>query len=297
MARRRRTEAECWSEFCERVVELGSEVMEDRYLGYQVQHRIRCKIGHESTRAPDAILLGKTGACKECTWRSRPDAIAAWTRFRSLVEERGCTVLEPSWRGRRTGHLIRCAAGHEGLVSLKDLAGAQARRICLTCPNRSGGNHAGGRGQRSESIYAALRARVEEEGCVLIEPNYLGVGVPHRVLCKCGRLVRPRPDNLLSGCGPCRHCSGNAWDTFYAVTSARSVKLGVTSRDPRRRLKVHADNGYTQVALVLKTSRAQELERFALVTLNDAGYRPVQGCEYFDIAALPVVLDIAWGWG
>jgi hypothetical protein len=93
-------------------------------------------------------------------------------------------------------------------------------------------------------------------------------------------------------------CSGQTWDVFYVVTTAAGdrLKFGITSGDPRGRLKTHRTCGYRNVALLLTglpDGVASEIERSVMAALALAGERPIRGREYFDARVLGLVLDIA----
>jgi hypothetical protein len=56
-------------------------------------------------------------------------------------------------------------------------------------------------------------------------------------------------------------------------------------------------SGYVEVVRVLRNlPDSHALERHVRASLRDANILPAQGREYFDMAALPVVLDIVDGW-
>jgi hypothetical protein len=139
----------------------------------------------------------------------------------------------------------------------------------------------------------AFRARVEELGGTVLEPVWLGANAAHRVRCAAGHETRPYPTSLQQGGGLCRVCAGKAWDRFYVVAGLELVKLGITSGDPRPRLARHARAGAGEVLRLLAVEDAAELERAALAALELAGWRPVLRREWFDRAALAVVLDVA----
>jgi hypothetical protein len=108
----------------------------------------------------------------------------------------------------------------------------------------------------------------------------------------------PRPGSLFNGQGPCRVCSGKVWDAFYVVAApaADRIKFGITSGDPRSRLRTHHANGYREIIRLLTGlpgTVAPEIEQATIATLRLAGIRPVHGREFYDAAALPVVLDVA----
>ncbi|MDX2802733.1 GIY-YIG nuclease family protein [Streptomyces scabiei] len=71
------------------------------------------------------------------------------------------------------------------------------------------------------------------------------------------------------------------------------LKFGVTSHDPRRRLKKHAEDGFTTVVRVLTNfPHALSLEGNVKATLQLAGEKPVKGREYFNVRVLDTVLGI-----
>jgi hypothetical protein len=81
--------------------------------------------------------------------------------------------------------------------------------------------------------------------------------------------------------------------------SAEAVKFGITSGDPRPRLRAHARAGFTEVvrlAAGLPGSIAPDAERAVRAALALAGEKAVQGREYFDISCLAIVLDVADPW-
>jgi len=88
------------------------------------------------------------------------------------------------------------------------------------------------------------------------------------------------------------------WDHFYVVTNQDTaiVKPGITSGDPRPRLKDHYADGYTTVERSVSVPDARALELAVLGALRDAGEISVRGVEYFDIGALPTILDIVDNW-
>jgi hypothetical protein len=121
------------------------------------------------------------------------------------------------------------------------------------------------------------------------------------VLCMCrnGHLCSPTPNNIQRGQGACAACAGKVWDVFYVVANPTTghVKFGITSGDPGGRLGVHRGAGYTETVRSLPgVADAAALERHVIATLRDARVLAVRGREYFDVSALPVVLDIVDSW-
>jgi hypothetical protein len=102
---------------------------------------------------------------------------------------------------------------------------------------------------------------------------------------------------VLGGEGACRLCKGKIWDVFYVVSdeAQNNIKFGITSGDPRPRLRNHARQGYKVVVKLLTglpVGAAWKLERSIILHLRQAGEMPERGREYFPARALPLILDI-----
>jgi hypothetical protein len=133
----------------------------------------------------------------------------------------------------------------------------------------------------------------------LLETEWLGSATPHRVRCTRGHLCRPTPGNVSQGHGVCRFCGGSEWDAFYVVTGDGIVKFGITSGDPRKRLRIHAAQGYRDVVRLgtgLPDTVALDTENAVKSALTMAGEKPVRGREYFDESCLALILDVADSW-
>ena len=101
----------------------------------------------------------------------------------------------------------------------------------------------------------------------------------------------------------CRTCGiaqpgAKPWDVFYVVTDLAMdrIKFGITSGDPRPRLRTHCADGYRKTVRLLTGlpgTVAPEIETAALAALRLAGVQPIRGREYYDASALALVLDVA----
>ncbi|WP_185303031.1 GIY-YIG nuclease family protein [Streptomyces finlayi] len=139
---------------------------------------------------------------------------------------------------------------------------------------------------------------MQELGGTVDEPQWLGDGAPHRLSCREGHQCKTIPSGVKQGQGICRRCTGKVWDVFYVVQDLGTgcVKFGITSGDPRPRLRNHSAAGFrTQVRVVpdLPGDFAPNLENFIRLTLADECVKPVRGREYFPISATPLILSIA----
>ncbi|KAF4408624.1 GIY-YIG nuclease family protein [Streptomyces lycii] len=139
-----------------------------------------------------------------------------------------------------------------------------------------------------------------ELGGTVLEQMWLGSPTPHRVRCAEGHETTTRPNSVQRGKGICRYCAGQTWDAFYVVRDpdTNTVKFGITSGDPRPRLRTHAADGLTDVIRLhtdMPGTAAPDLERRIINALRDAGETPVRGREYYPARVLATVLDIADG--
>jgi hypothetical protein len=99
--------------------------------------------------------------------------------------------------------------------------------------------------------------------------------------------------------GDAERLVGKSWDVFYVVSDGRVVKFGITTGDPRRRLREHAAQGYTHIVRLapgLPGTVAPDAESAIRSALALAGEKPVKGREYFDASCLALVLDVAESW-
>jgi hypothetical protein len=88
-----------------------------------------------------------------------------------------------------------------------------------------------------------------------------------------------------------------AWDAFYVVANLdqHRVKFGITSGNPGARLRAHSYKGYRGVVRLfvqVPEGVALEAERAVRAALRLAAAKPVRGREYYDSAALAVILDV-----
>ncbi|MEW2068423.1 hypothetical protein [Streptomyces sp. NPDC007346] len=271
-----------WEAFRGRVAEMGGTVLEPIWLGNRTPHRARCAAGHETSLLPNNVQQGK-GICLVCRgW----DPTTQWTLFQARVAELGGTVLEPEYLGSTAPHRVRCSVGHVATPRPGEVLPGR-RALCRACS-----------GKDPLTAEQEFRARVTELGGTVLESEWMGSLVAHRVRCAAGHENAPTPNNVQQGGGICRKCLGMGWDVFYVVTDDHTgrVKFGITNGEGRIRLARHARDGYTTVRWLLKRlpeDLAWHLERSVLLRLKSAGMSPVKGREFFDVAALPLIFTAA----
>jgi hypothetical protein len=272
--------AEAEARFRARLTELGATLLEPEWLGAMVKHRCLCREGHACNPKPASVQQGQ-GICITCAGHDPADAER---RFRARLAELGAVLLGP-YKGSGTAVHVRCAVGHDCYPRPSTVM--RGNGPCRAC----------GRGSPKQAE-ADFRARLAELGATPLFDKWLGARTPHPVRCANGHECHPCPNGVRKGEGICKSCSW-AWDIFYVVTGKRGVKFGITSRNPRPRLKDHRADGYAEVvrlATGLAAGLALDTENAVKAALAAAGKAPVRGCEYFDASCLALILDVADAW-
>lgn len=210
---------------------------------------------------------------------------ASESAFRRRLDELGATLIEDEWMGTRVPHRVRCAAGHDCAPWPGNVIRGQG--VCNVCAKASA------TAARTAVAEAEFRALLVKLGATLLDP-WKGTREPHRVRCAAGHVCTPWPVNARGGSGICRLCAGKVWDVLYVVASPSVVKFGITSGDPRPRLRIHRKSGLDCVAVwrQLPGTIAPDLERELIDLLNEAGATAVNGREYFPVSCLDFVIDV-----
>lgn len=146
----------------------------------------------------------------------------------------------------------------------------------------------------SHRAEAKFKAACEYYGLTL-KSEYLGSKARHDAVCVNGHTCKVMPNNLLNGQKPCRQCTP-VQDVFYIVSDGAHVKPGITSGDPRPRLWLHRSDGFTELIRIwqgLDVRLPQVMEARVTIALYEAGFQPTRGTEYYDLACLPLILDLA----
>jgi len=137
----------------------------------------------------------------------------AEAEFRVRLAGLGVTLLEPEYLGSSKPHRAICAAGHECAPRPNNLQ--RGRGACLTCS-----------GHDSVAVEAAFRLRVAELGGTVLEPEWLGHRMYHRVRCAAGHLTKARPNSVQQGGGICAICAGRSAEGAEAEFKARLAEMG-----------------------------------------------------------------------
>lgn len=262
-----------------RVEELGGRIA-GQYVNNSTRVDVICANGHRCRPLPNSVQQGQ-GLCRACGGK---DPAIAESAFLARVAELGGQVVGV-YRGTNVPVECICPRGHACRTRPSGVRDGQG--MCRRCSGRD-----------SAVAGSAFRDHIARLGGQVVG-QYINNRTPVECLCPAGHRCAALPGSVQQGGGFCRRCAGMEWDVLYVVTNPtlKRVKFGVTSRDERRRLRAHRRAGYSDAVRVIPgILDAAALERHVLATLRLAETLPVQGREYYDLSALPVILDIVDNW-
>jgi hypothetical protein len=269
--------------FRERLARFGVVLLEPQWRGATARYACRCPAGHPCSVSPHKLSQGRR-PCAKC-----PEVtdLVAEQKFRDAVARAGGTVTG-EYADTRTLVEVTCPAGHKNKIFPTGII--QGRGICRTCA-----------GKDPADSERRFREAVAAQGgtCPGVWANS---ATAISCICRAGHDCRPQPSSVLRGQGICCVCAaGGEWDIFYVATDpvAGLVKFGITTRDPRPRLRTHASQGFTQIAKLaagLPGSVARDTENAVKAALALAGEKPARGREYFPPHCLALILDVADSW-
>jgi hypothetical protein len=249
------------------------------WRGCRAKYHVICKAGHDCHPRADDVIQGQ-GVCGRCG----KGVDASEAKFYAGVASQGATVKPgQEWRGALAKYRVVCKAGHDCYPQASSIISGVG--VCGRC------------GKGVDASEAKFYAGVASQGAT-VKPGqeWRGCMAKYHVICKAGHDCYPWASNVISGVGVCGQCYV-IHDVFYVVTtSAGNCKFGITSGDPKDRLRNHAYWGYRHVEFVvtgLPIGVARAAENAIKSALWDAGFVPEYGWEYFLSTAKDLVLKLA----
>lgn len=82
---------------------------------------------------------------------------------------------------------------------------------------------------------------------------------------------------------------------IYVVNNEFNLKFGITNGDGQLRLQTHKYDGYSNIALLRINQPillVKNIENIIIDELNQAGFIPIRGREYYSIEAMSIVIDV-----
>ena len=191
--------AERWS--IERASKLfddrGCKLLETEYINNHTKMRYIATCGHEYWISIDNFRKGKGDLCRACRYkRIGAKQMLGTERIRQYFESEGCKVIDAG-NGTNSSPVTYIAlCGHENKITYSHFSNGGGR-VCNKC---------------SKSIqyeYDYVKECFENEGCELLETEYINCKTPMRYIAQCGHESKITFDAFLNADGTpkrCRNC-------------------------------------------------------------------------------------------
>lgn len=229
--------------------------------------------------------------CPDC--RQAAAFAEGFAKVAAVIRETRSTVAKEY----RNGVDVRCRRGHLHTFYVDSWDGRQAIRtdFCGACTKLA--------------KFQEFSEGAKDLGVTVLESQWIAASRPHQAVCFAGHEFGLVPNKMKRGCPECpRGMYGGAvplHDVYYIVsgldakTGRETVKPGISSGSGYNRLRYHAEDGLTGQHLRIQglpVGMARALEKFVLDGLDKEGWLSTRGVEYFPVAALQDVMDLAAEW-
>ncbi|MER7806180.1 hypothetical protein [Streptomyces sp900116325] len=276
-------------------VELAATDEQDESSEGHVVFAAKCSKGHRfKTTGANAIDFRREPVdtlCPDC--RTAAEYAEGFAKVDAVVRETRSTVVKEY----RNAIDLRCRRGHPHTFYVDSWDGRQAIRpdFCGAC--------------NKLSKFQEFSERAKDLGITVLESQWIAASRAHQAVCFAGHEFGLVPNKMKRGCPACpRGMYGGTvppHDVYYVVggldtaNNEATVKPGISSGGGYNRLRQHAEGGLTAQHLRitgLPLGMARALERFVLDGLDREGWLSTRGVEYFPLAALHDVMDLAGEW-
>lgn len=229
--------------------------------------------------------------CPHC--QEAAEFAEGFAKVEKVVRETRSTVV----KRYRNAADVRCRRGHLHSFYVDSWDGRQAIRpdFCGACSKLA--------------QFQEFSDKAKDLGITVLESEWIAKSRSHRAVCFAGHEFGLVPNKMKRGCPECpRGMYGGAMpphDVYYIVSGLdtssgkETVKPGISSGGGYNRLRQHAEDGLTVQHLRvpgLPVGMARVLEKFVLDGLDREGWLSTRGVEYFPVAALQDVMDLAGEW-
>ncbi|WP_309029322.1 hypothetical protein [Streptomyces alfalfae] len=229
--------------------------------------------------------------CPDC--RRAAKFAEGFAKVEAVIRETRSTVA----KRYSNGVGVRCRRGHLHTFRVDSRDGRNAIRpdFCGAC--------------NKLAKFQEFSEEAKDLGITVLGSQWVAASRAHQAVCFAGHEFGLVPNKIKRGCPECpRGMYGGTvppHDVYYvasgldAATGEETVKPGISSGSGYNRLRQHAEDGLTIQHLRipgLPLGMARVLERFVLDGLDREGWLSIRGVEYFPVAALQDVLDLAGEW-
>jgi len=222
---------------------LGGELLSRRFLGAEIKHRYRCRLGHEFDQRPSRVASGQW--CALCGQGAAHDD----ARLQEVAARRGGEVLSRSGRSRDRVR-VRCREGHEWSTLQSNLMSGAWCRECAVKARV---------GQILPRLSITdMQATAAKLGGECLSTAYVNSYTKLRWRCREGHEWDARPNQVRSGswCPLCARGTRGALNAIRQLALERGgVCLSERYQNHKERLRFRCAQGHLFVATgtVIKT--------------------------------------------
>lgn len=187
----------------------GCELIETEYVNDSTKMRYMATCGHEHSITLNNFSQGKGNLCEACRRKDngRKERVGA-ERISAFFEAAGCTVLNSADKvNEKVRYIAHC--GHVNEMDYNHFKQGGGR-VCSAC---------------SKSIRYQIdyvREVFEEEGCELLEEEYINCKTPMRYLAQCGHESKISFDVFLNAPSASKRCRNCHKHTYHEMPVDRN---------------------------------------------------------------------------
>ena len=231
----------------------GCKLVSDRYQNTSTKLLYIASCGHSHEISLENFLTGKGRICKKCRYEKlSKEKTKPFSEVKKLFEENGCQLLSESYDGcyEKLEYIAQC--GHKNCISYAKFA-AGGGRLCRKC---------------SKSIryeYDDVFEAFANEGCLLLEPEYINCKQPLKFIAKCGHESFITFDAFLNSskskyCSQCQKISHYTIEKVIELFERQDCKVLDTVYVPKKKIRYLASCGHEHEILLSKFINGQGIQ-------------------------------------
>ena len=148
----------------------GCELLETEYKNNHTKMRYRCSCGNESYICFANFRQGQR--CRKCCGSEK----ITFEFAKQFFKDNDCELLETEYKNSKTKMRYKCSCGDISYINFNNFR--QGKR-CKKCGIEK-------RVKKQKHTFKSVEQLFEDEGCILLETEYINVKTKMRYICNCG---------------------------------------------------------------------------------------------------------------
>ena len=224
----------------------GCELLEKKYVNSKTKMRYRCNCGNIGYISFNNFQRGRR--CKECGIRKMAESQRHTFEFiKQFFEDNGCELLEIKYINALTKMRYICNCGEESKICF---ASFQQGKRCKKCGIKKMSEY-------RTFTFECVKQFFEDNGCVLLETEYINSQTKMKYICICGRthrisFVKFKQGQRCKKCAIERNSGKKNYNYNPNLTDEDRADRRMDKRVPKWRKNVYKNNGYTCQKCIVK---------------------------------------------